>query len=883
MRAWSLIAMAGLLVVANVALVQPTDAASPPHKAPTASSSSVEAPPLQRLPAWAVPRSYKLALRSDPDEAGYSGTVTIALDLKRPSDHLWLHGKSLKVSSVTITDATGHARAGKYDEVAPTVGVARIEFGSTLPSQEVTLKITFSASYNQALQGYYKVLFADNAYAMTQMELISARLAFPCFDEPGIKVPLTLSLTIPNADKAVATTAQASDRPSGKGWKTVTFFPTKPLPTYLYAWAVGPWDIVDGPTVPPDRWRSTPVPVRGIATKGNGPKMRRALAMVPDILVHEEAYYGFGYPFGKIDFAALPDFQFGAMENPGLVTFRDWLLLLGEHPTPAAIRQTFNDEAHELAHQWTGDTVTPDWFNHFWLNEAFAVWMQQKIEGQIHPEWHAHLDRIEGAEGAMRDLSSSSAWKGAAVIGMFENFVGAKVFQDGMRAYIGAHAFGTVDGNDLVNAIATAAGRGAVFVHSFLSFFNQNVAPQLTTKLDCKHKSGALLELAQSRYLPFGSTDDSNREWGIPVCVRFPHGVQCQLLNTKTGVMRVDGGQCPAWYMPNADGNGYYRYAMAKPDRAALANVITRLNAPEQLTYADSTDAAFHRGDLDAGEALAAMQQLAPSKMRRVALAPLNTVSWIYDHEAQTSAQRATIRNAVAKAYLPRLEALGYQRRADESADAVLMRSALAGALGLKFEVPSVRAPLLKQGEAALKPGADGLPDLAAANPDLLRDALAVAVEAQGKPAVDELMAAIPKITDPFKRNAMLGALSHAQGAEANVARNFALSTNVKVSEMAMVLSGYHDTVVRRDDLWTWFVHHYAQVVARTGIFSGGNLPGLAAGGSCSRAEAMRVDAYFKPRLGQMSGLKQGLAQTDESILLCSALKARQNPVSSAR
>ena len=217
MRAWSLIAMAGLLVVANVALVQPTDAASPPHKAPTASSSSVEAPPLQRLPAWAVPRSYKLALRSDPDEAGYSGTVTIALDLKRPSDHLWLHGKSLKVSSVTITDATGHARAGKYDEVAPTVGVARIEFGSTLPSQEVTLKITFSASYNQALQGYYKVLFADNAYAMTQMELISARLAFPCFDEPGIKVPLTLSLTIPNADKAVANTAQASDRPSGKG------------------------------------------------------------------------------------------------------------------------------------------------------------------------------------------------------------------------------------------------------------------------------------------------------------------------------------------------------------------------------------------------------------------------------------------------------------------------------------------------------------------------------------------------------------------------------------------------------------------------------------------------------------------------------------------
>jgi alanyl aminopeptidase len=191
-----------------------------------------------------------------------------------------------------------------------------------------------------------------------------------------------------------------------------------------------------------------------------------------------------------------------------------------------------------------------------------------------------------------------------------------------------------------------------------------------------------------------------------------------------------------------------------------------------------------------------------------------------------------------------------------------------------------VRAALLKQGEAALKPGKDGLPDLMAANPDLLRTALSVAVEEQGKPAVDELVAAIPKTTDPVRRNAMLGALSHAQGAEADTARDFALSPEVKVGEMAMILRGNRETVAQRDGLWNWLTAHYDRIVARTGVFSGGYLPGLAAGGGCSDAEAQRVENYFKPKLGQVPGLKRGLAQTHESIVLCSALKAHQDPAS---
>src|SRR5690348_7780039 len=544
MRAFPAFMMAGLLAVVGTAAAR-----QPAHAPKPAAAKSAEAPPLTRLPDWAVPESYDLSIKSDPDQSDYRGTVTIAVDLKKAANHLWLHGKDLKVSSVTITDAHGRTHAGKYDgdvtAEAEKAGVARVDFGATLQPQKLKLKFDFTAPYNGTLQGYYKVVFAGNAYLQTQMEPISARLAFPCFDEPGFKVPLNLSLTIPAADKAVANAAETGSKPAGAGWKTVTFAQTKPLPTYLYAWAVGPWDIVDGPGIPPNEWRSTPVPVRGIATKGNGPKMQRALAMVPAIIEHEEAYYGFGYPFGKLDLAALPDFSAGAMENAGLVTFRDWLLLLDKDSAPSAVRSSFNVIAHELAHQWTGDTVTLDWWNDIWLNESFATWMQQKIEGEIHPDWHAHLDRIMGGQEAMQNDSLASArmirqpitgngdietafdgityQKGAAVLGMFENFVGAQVFQKGMQAYIKAHAFGNANAGDLVDAIATAAGKGEAFRKAFKSFLNQNGVPLVATRLDCKPKGAAVLELTQSRYLPLGSSGDPNRLWGVPVCVRFPN------------------------------------------------------------------------------------------------------------------------------------------------------------------------------------------------------------------------------------------------------------------------------------------------------------------------------------------------------------------------
>lgn len=864
--------------------------------------------PLGKLPRWAVPQSYDLHLRVDPRQGDYSGSVTIKLQLQQPSDHLWLHGKDLKVGKVIITDASGKPHRGKYIAVAPKQSVARINFGDVLKPQTLNLDIAFSAPFNGQLQGLYNVSDAGQSYAMTQMEPISARYAFPCFDEPDFKTPFTLSLTIPAGDVAVANTQQVKQTQDADDGKTLTFAPTKPLPTYLVAWAVGPWDIVDGPDIPATRWRDHATHLRGVAPHGQGARMQRALAQTSAIIETEEDYYGFGYPWDKLDLLAAPDFAAGAMENAGLVTFRDWLLLLDADSPARYVQSSFNVVAHELAHQWTGDTVTMPWWNDIWLNEAFATWMQQKVTEKLHPDYRADLDRIEGAQGAMANDSLVSArrirqpitgngdimtafdsityQKGAAVLGMFEGFVGPDVFQKGMRAYIAQHKFGNADADDLIDAIATAAGKGDGLngddlKRDFRSFLDQSGVPRVTTRLDCKGKQ-PLLHMMQSRYLPLGSTGDPNVKWGVPVCVRFPQGVRCQVLEQAQASMTIKG-QCPAWYMPNADARGYYRFGMDKADLSKLGGAIAALNDDEKLAYADAIDSSFRRGDLDAGDVLAAMRVLAPSKTRQVALAPLDTVQWLYRHAARDDAQRVRIAQAVSVAYLPRMQALGFERKAGESADDALLRASLADSLALDFAIPQVRAELLTQGEAALKRGDDGRLNLGAANPDLLGTTLSVAVQERGKPMVDALIAELGKTTDAAKRNAMLMALGEARGDQGNRVRDFALSPQVKVGEMAMVLRGAQESEQGRDSLWSWFAHHYDQVLARTGSFAGGELPRLAGGGGCSQVDADRLSAFFTPKLGDLPGAERGLAQTREATLLCAALKAKLNPATLTR
>lgn len=871
---------------------------------------AADALPTGKLPRWAVPTSYDISLRADPADAQFSGQVAIQVSLKKQSAFVWINGQSLDVTRVSVRDAKGDVHNAHYQIVDADAGLAKVVFAQPLSAQKLTLSFVYSAPYNTNLDGFYKVVYQDKPYVMTQFEAISARLAFPSFDEPDFKTPFSLHLTVPKNETVVANTQAVGHHPSGKDWQTVDFARTRPLPTYLIAFAIGPWDVEQGPDIAKTSWRSHVTPLRGIAAQGKGAELAPALAQTPDIVTALEAYYDYGYPFDKLDVLAAPDFSAGAMENAGLVTFRDWYMLLTPESPLSSVRDSFEVEAHELAHQWTGDTVTMTWWNDLWLNESFATWMQQKITHQLHPEYHADLDRIVNAQRAMADDSLTSARqirqpiqgigdignafdgityaKGASVLGMFESFVGDKTFRQGMRAYIHDHEFGNATADDLVDAITKAADRGKDFRAAFGSFLNQSGVPYVSTQLR-QTDNGPALAIQQQRYLPTGSTGQAERSWGLPLCIKYPlaaggtHTV-CQLVSQQGGQIALKGAAAkPAWIMPNAGGQGYYRFALDGASFQALGEHLDALSDPEKLAFADAASAAFQKNQLDTQDMIQLMRWLGASDIAAVALQPLKPVTWIAHHGVHTSAQREGLRAAASDVYLPRLNALGYQRQKGESPDAAELRSRLSTFLGVRLGVPAVVDALAAQGKAVLdtQKHDDTRPSLnfAAANPDLLSDALTVAVRKEGKPAVEQLMNALRHNGDANQRNAMITALSRVQDPKLlRQVRDFALTDAIKVGEMVALLSdgGRHSAGERAPaqvrTMWPWFKAHYVAIRERMGPFSGSGLPGLAAAGACSNEAAKQLDTFFEPKLDDLRGAKRSLAQTRETISLCAAL-----------
>ena len=337
-----------------------------------------DAIPGGKLSADAIPLGYSLNLKIDPHQQRFGGEVKIRVKLAKAADRLWLHGNDLDVSRATLIDAAGKTHPVHYAQRTPD-GVAEIKFDARLPAQTLDVVLDYTAPFNATLEGLYKVKVGSDDYAVTQMEPVSARHAFPGFDEPRFKVPFDITLTVPKDEVAVANTLPRHEETSADGqWKTIVYATTKPLPTYLVAFAVGPWDVVDAPPIPANDVRRNPVPLRGIGPRGTGAQLKWILGQAPAIVKYYEDYTQQPYPFDKLDLLGAPDFSAGAMENAGLIVFRDALLRLDEHSSADLYRSSFDVTAHEIAHQWFGDLVTVPWWDDIWLNETFATWAQGK-------------------------------------------------------------------------------------------------------------------------------------------------------------------------------------------------------------------------------------------------------------------------------------------------------------------------------------------------------------------------------------------------------------------------------------------------------------------------------------------------------------------------
>jgi cytosol alanyl aminopeptidase len=871
----TIFALAALVLAATLAHAAP----APPGKA------AFPEPPRLRLPTTAAPTGYAVELTIDPAKDRFRGTVWIDLRVTEKTALLWLNATDLEISSasVVVADHTLPVKAVPGGE-----NYAGFSFTKPLAPGVARLKIDYTGRLDEtSTQGLFREKDGEDWYAFSMFEATDARRAFPCYDEPGYKVPWQLTLRIPAGTTAVSNTPIENESPAADGGRVVRFQKTAPLPSYLVALGVGPFDYLDAGTAGSKNTKIRIVTPRGKASQG-----RYAAQTTKPLLEMLEAYFGMPYPYEKLDHLAVPQsITFGAEENAGLISWNERALIAPPNEETIAFqRREVSYSAHEMAHQWFGDLVTMQWWDDVWLNESFATWMADRTLAAWKPEWGTAVDRVvdrsdvmyedmlvsapkirqevETAEAIDSAISGIIYQKGAAVLTMFEAWIGAPKFQKGVHDYLEAHRFGNATEADFLKAIEAASHPGVSA--AFQTFIDQAGVPLLDVKLDCG--GGApRLALAQARLLPLGSKGTAEETWQIPVCSRAGSERECTLLTAKSDAAPAPAAACPGWLLANDGENGYYRArygAELLPKLLAVAD--TELTLPERVGVIRDVGAMAAAGAVPMSDALGLVPRFSGDRERQTVLATVKIAEHVRDHLVPADS-RPNYARFVSKMYGVRARELGLSPRSGESEDTQLLRVELVPFVAEEGNEPEVVAE-------ARRLSLRWLDDHAAIGAEMSGRVLRVAASHGDRDLFDRLHAAAKKEKDRRDIERILRALgSFRDPALVREALDLFLSREFDAREGYVILFATTRVPQNQAILWDFVKANYDAIVARLPREITGLMPSLGAS-FCDENHRAEVAAFFEERAARLPGGTRTLEQTLEAIDLCIASRSAQEP-----
>jgi len=884
------------LFVAAVLLSACSESESPQPQAVSRDLIAMSAgeAPVGQLDKSVMPRHYRLELTVDPRRDRFSGQTEIAITLQEPRDQLWLHGKHLEVTEVWLDSGSDGRIAANYEEKLES-GVALITLESPAAAGDATLHFSYSAPFNTSSNALFKVVRGEDAYAASQFEPIAARQVFPGFDEPGFKVPFDLALVTPADDVAVTTTPEKTFTVLDDGMVRRTFETTRPIPTYLLAFAIGPYDVVDYGLIPANEIRDRPLPLRGVTARGQGERMRYALDQTGGILTALEKYFGMPYPYRKLDLIAIPESFGGAMENVGAITYDEWLVLMDETSSLQQRRATVAVQAHEMAHMWFGDLVTPDWWTDIWLNESFATWMSYKAADAYWPDGEYSRSTLKEALNAMQSDSLAAAReirepitnsdniigafdgityeKGGGVLAMLERYTGEEAFQEGVRLHMARHADGNANADSFIASVAEGSGAGEIDA-AFKSFIAQPGVPLVSVEVNCAEGQQPSIDVSQSRYAPLGSSiDTSASQWLIPMCISYDSDgaskSNCTMLRESNQTIMLDADTCPSQLLPNADGAGYYRFTMNESWMDGLVEKASSLPAPEALVLADSLDASFRAGQTRAASYVTGMATLVNHPdwdVAQFAMDRLENSINILNAEEQDQ-----VSSALGSIIKPRYLLLA--GASDEGSE--ILRQRMQRFLVVVARDPELRAPLAAQ--AAARIGMNGEPDLNTVPVDEMETVFSVGVQELGEPFFDLLLAQSLASEDPGFRNSAFGALARVEDPVLiNKLQAAMLGGAFNGTELVGILFRQMAREASSELTFNWLIANDEAVIDMLPEhFLSSLFPSL---GSyfCSDGRADEWETFVKSNADRLPGYERNLAQATESIRLCAALRGAQ-------
>ena len=422
-----------------------------------------------RLPGHVSPINYKLTIKPDLESFTFAGSEIIKIKVEKETNKITLHCKDIDIETAMISSkqkiVSSKGKIQKqftskitYDTKSET---ATLFFKNKIKGN-CELNLSFVGIISDNLRGFYRskyILNGEEKYlATTQFEATDARRAFPCFDEPAQKATFEVSLVISKNHSAISNTLPVEIK-EHEGYKIVSFSPSPRMSTYLLAFIVGEFEYIEGKT-------KDNVQVRVFTTKGKSHQAKFALDVAIKSLEFYNEYFDISYPLPILDMIAIPDFESGAMENWGAITYRETALLVDNKNTSLINKQwVATTVSHEIAHQWFGNLVTMHWWTDLWLNEGFAAYMEKLCVDNLFPEWNTwpnffsggryknaiEIDSLENSHPIEVDVNHPneisetfdmvSYEKGSTLIRMLSIYLGEDKFKEGIRYYLKKYSY----------------------------------------------------------------------------------------------------------------------------------------------------------------------------------------------------------------------------------------------------------------------------------------------------------------------------------------------------------------------------------------------------------------------------------------------------------
>ncbi len=478
-----------------------------------------------------IPHHYTLTLDlTHAEEKAFSGTVIISGE--SIGESISLHSKELTIHSALIDDQPAEFSHDEFDELR----LSRPD----LSSGQHTVRVEFSGTITDAMHGLYPCYFTHDGVKKqlfaTQFESHHAREVFPCVDEPAAKATYDVTL-VTTPELTVLGNMPVAESSEKDGTLTTTFATTPRMSSYLLAFVIGELHKKTAHT-------ASDVEVNVWATPAQS---EETLDFALDIATHSidfyNEYFGVPYPLPKSDHVALPDFSSGAMENWGLITYRESCLLADPKLTPESSKRFIATViAHELSHQWFGNLVTMQWWNDLWLNESFANMMEYVAVDTLHPDWRMweefttgevtaalRRDSLDGVQPVQADVNHPDEIstlfdpaivyaKGGRLLVMVRRLIGEEAFRAGLKSYFEKFAYQNTVGNDLWRELETASGQPIVTLMN--TWISQSGLPIVQVEQDSSDEQPTAT-LRQEQFF-IGDHQPSDALWPIPLFTNQP-------------------------------------------------------------------------------------------------------------------------------------------------------------------------------------------------------------------------------------------------------------------------------------------------------------------------------------------------------------------------